>query len=131
MARIVKKFGGTSVATVEHIERVANRIIAARDAGHDVAVVVSAMGDETDRLVALADEVDFDGLEGRRELDVLLSTGEQVTISLLSMVLMKRGYRARSFTGRQAGILTDRPKGHIGPLCGDWHRGKEQENGQQ
>lgn len=107
MALFVQKFGGTSVASIEHIERVASRIIGARDAGHDVAVVVSAMGDETDRLVALADEVDFDGLAGRRELDVLLSTGEQVTIALLAMVLMKRGYKAKSFTGRQAGILTD------------------------
>ncbi len=100
MALIVQKFGGTSVASVEHIERVAGRVIAARDAGDDVVVVVSAMGDSTDRLVELAEEVDFQDVAARREMDVLLSTGEQVTIALLAMVLMKQGCAAESFTGR-------------------------------
>jgi aspartate kinase len=108
MSLFVQKFGGTSVASIERIEHVARRIIATRQAGHDVVVVVSAMGDETDRLVALAEAVDFDGVQSRREMDVLLSTGEQVTISLLSMMLMKHGFSAHSFTGRQAGIETDR-----------------------
>ena len=107
MALIVQKFGGTSVASVEHIERVAGRVIAARDAGDDVVVVVSAMGDSTDRLVELAEEVDFQDVAARREMDVLLSTGEQVTIALLAMVLMKQGCAAESFTGRQAGLQTD------------------------
>jgi len=107
MALIVQKFGGTSVASVEHIERVAGRVIAARDAGDDVVVVVSAMGDSTDRLVELAEAVDFQDVAARREMDMLLSTGEQVTIALLAMVLMKQGCPAESFTGRQAGLQTD------------------------
>lgn len=107
MSLFVQKFGGTSVATIPLIENVAKRVISAREQGHDVVVVVSAMGHETDRLVELAEEVDYQGLDGRREMDVLLSTGEQVTISLLAMMLMKHGVRARSFTGRQAGIVTD------------------------
>lgn len=107
MALVVQKFGGTSVASVEHIERVAGRVIAARDAGDDVVVVVSAMGDSTDRLVELAEAVDFQDVAARREMDVLLSTGEQVTIALLAMVLMKQGCPAESFTGRQAGLQTD------------------------
>ena len=111
MSLLVQKFGGTSVASVEHIENVAHRVMAARDAGHDLVIVVSAMGDSTDRLVALADEVDYRDLAARRELDVLLSTGEQVTISLLSMILMKNGYHAQSYTGRQAGIQTDAEHG--------------------
>ena len=111
MSLLVQKFGGTSVASVGHIENVAHRVIAARDAGHDLVIVVSAMGDSTDQLVALADEVDYRDLTARRELDVLLSTGEQVTISLLSMILMKNGYHAQSYTGRQAGIQTDAEHG--------------------
>ena len=107
MSLFVQKFGGTSVATISHIENVAHRVIRSREAGHDVVVVVSAMGAETDRLVSLADEVDHQHVSGRREVDVLLSTGEQVTISLLAMMLMKHGIKARSYTGRQAGILTD------------------------
>lgn len=107
MSLVVQKFGGTSVASVAHLENVASRILKARQAGHGVVVVVSAMGDETDRLDALAREVDFYQPETRREIDVLLSTGEQVTISLLSMVLMKMGCRAKSYTGGQIRILTD------------------------
>ena len=110
MSLFVQKFGGTSVASVERIEHVARRIIAVREQGHDVVVVVSAMGDSTDTLVSLYEDVAYTDMAARREMDVLLSTGEQVTISLLSMVLMKMGTRARSFTGRQAGIKTD--KGH-------------------
>ena len=107
MALIVQKFGGSSVASVERIEKIAARIIRSRNAGHDVVVVVSAMGDETDRLVSLANEVNYKGLDARRELDVLLSTGEQVTIALLAMTLLKHGFKAESVLGWQASILTD------------------------
>ena len=105
MALIVQKFGGTSVGSVERIEAVAEKIIGFRDHGDDVVVVVSAMSGETNRLTALAQEVM--GQPTVREMDVLLSTGEQVTIALLSMALEKRGYGARSFTGSQVRILTD------------------------
>ncbi|MBD3648078.1 MAG: aspartate kinase [Pseudomonadales bacterium] len=107
MPLLVQKFGGTSVASVAHIENVAKRIIKAREAGNDVVVVVSAMGHETDRLVALAEEVGLNASSARREMDVLLSTGEQVTTALLSMMLIKMGYPARSYTGGQIKILTD------------------------
>ena len=107
MSLFVQKFGGTSVASVERIENIAARIIHSRNAGHDVVVVVSAMGDETDRLVSLANEVNYDGLDARRELDVLLSTGEQATIALLAMTLLKHGVKAESVLGWQASILTD------------------------
>ena len=105
MALIVQKFGGTSVGSVERIEAVADKIIRFRDRGDDVVVVVSAMSGETNRLTALAQEIMEQPTAS--ELDVLLSTGEQVTISLLSMALEKRGYGARSFTGGQVRILTD------------------------
>ena len=105
MALIVQKFGGTSVGSVEKIESVAEKIIGFRDHGDDVVVVVSAMSGETNRLTALAQEMM--GQPTEREMDVLLSTGEQVTIALLSMALEKRGYGARSFTGGQVRILTD------------------------
>ncbi|MEC7893941.1 MAG: aspartate kinase [Pseudomonadota bacterium] len=105
MALVVQKFGGTSVGSVERIEAVAEKIIGFRDYGDDVVVVVSAMSGETNRLTALAQEVM--GQPTVREMDVLLSTGEQVTIALLSMALEKRGYGARSFTGSQVRILTD------------------------
>jgi aspartate kinase len=111
MSLFVQKFGGTSVASIERIESIAARIIRTRDAGHDVVVVVSAMGDETDRLVSLADEVNYDGLDARRELDVLLSTGEQTTIALLAMTLLKHGVKAESVLGWQASILTDSEHG--------------------
>ena len=107
MPLFVQKFGGTSVASVKRIENVAARIIRSRNAGHDVVVVVSAMGDETDRLVSLVNEVNYKGLDARRELDVLLSTGEQATIALLAMTLLKHGVRAESVLGWQASILTD------------------------
>ena len=105
MALIVQKFGGTSVGTTERIEAVADKIAGFRDRGDDVVIVVSAMSGETNRLVALAREIDE--TPPPREMDVLLSTGEQVTIALLCMALQKRGYPARSFTGGQVRILTD------------------------
>ncbi|MGB0441549.1 MAG: aspartate kinase [Pseudohongiellaceae bacterium] len=105
MSLIVQKFGGTSVGSVERIEAVAEKIISFRDRGDDVVVVVSAMSGETNRLTALAQEMMEQPTA--REMDVLLSTGEQVTIALLSMALEKRGYGARSFTGGQVRILTD------------------------
>ena len=107
MALYVKKFGGTSVATLDHIEKVADKIIKTKLEGDDVVVVVSAMGKETDRLASLADSLNYQGASGERERDVLLSAGEQVTIALLSMVLLNRGYKAESFLGRQVKILTD------------------------
>jgi aspartate kinase len=105
MALIVQKYGGTSVGSVERIQNVAERVIAARKQGHDVVVVVSAMSGETNRLVALAKEIS--PIPNAREFDVLLSTGEQVTIGLLSIALEAKGYPARSYTGFQVRILTD------------------------
>ena len=105
MALIVQKYGGTSVGTTERIAAVADKIIATRSQGHDVIVVVSAMSGETNRLVALAKS--FGDPPHAREFDVLLATGEQVTISLLSMALQARGCPARSYTGAQVHILTD------------------------
>ena len=106
MAVIVQKYGGTSVGTVERIENVANKVIKYCDQGDSVVVVVSAMSGETNRLVGLASEILGETPHGP-ELDVLLSTGEQVTIALLSMALQKRGYPAISRTGWQVGIQTD------------------------
>ena len=105
MALIVQKYGGTSVGSPERIQHVAEKIIATRNRGNDVVVVVSAMSGETDRLQGLAHQI-TDNPEPR-ELDVLLSTGEQVTIALLAMALQKRGCPARSYTGSQVRILTD------------------------
>ncbi len=106
MAFLVKKFGGTSVGTVERIQRIATDLKAARDAGDDIVVVVSAMSGETNRLVGMAREV-MPAVVDVRELDVLLSTGEQVTIALLSMALKELGCEARSYTGAQVRIETD------------------------
>ncbi|PCI79358.1 MAG: aspartate kinase [SAR86 cluster bacterium] len=104
MALIVQKYGGTSVGTVEKIEAVADKIVRFREGGDDIVVVVSAMSGETNRLTALAKDVmDY---PTPREMDVILSTGEQITMALLSMALEKRGYGARSFTGGQVKILT-------------------------
>jgi uridylate kinase len=105
MALIIQKFGGTSVGSTERIENVAEKVIACRNRGHQVVVVVSAMSGETDRLVELAKAITT--RPSPREMDVLLATGEQVTIALLSMALEKRGYSARSYTGFQVHILTD------------------------
>ena len=107
MSLVVQKFGGTSVASTNHIQKVAEKIIQVRQRGQKVVAVVSAMGDNTDRLDELAKEVNLSQVSAKREIDVLLSTGEQVTIAVLSMMLMKLGCPARSFTGGQAGILTD------------------------
>ncbi|MFO8152939.1 aspartate kinase [Thioalkalivibrio sp.] len=105
MSLLVLKFGGTSVGSPDRIARVADRVLRLRGEGHSVVVVVSAMSGETDRLLTLAREIQPRS-EGR-ELDVLLSTGEQVTIALLSMALEARGCPARSYTGGQVRILTD------------------------
>ncbi|MCI0506155.1 MAG: aspartate kinase [Gammaproteobacteria bacterium] len=105
MALIVQKYGGTSVGSVERIEQVAEKVITARNQGHKVVVVVSAMSGETNRLLDLAKSINEH--PNSRELDVLLSTGEQVTIALLSIALIHRGCPARSYTGHQVHILTD------------------------
>ena len=104
MSIIVQKYGGTSIGTTEKILNVAEKVISAKDDGNDVVVVVSAMSGETNRLLDLAKSIDGDA--SGRELDVLVSTGEQVTIALLSMALIKKGYKALSLTGSQAGIVT-------------------------
>ena len=105
MALIVQKYGGTSVGSVERIEAVADKVSQFRRDGHDVVVVVSAMSGETNRLIGLANEI-LD-VPTPRELDVLVSTGEQVTTALLAMALHKRGVEARSYNGGQVRILTD------------------------
>jgi aspartate kinase len=105
MALIVQKYGGTSVGSTERIGSVADKVVGWRNRGNDVVVVVSAMSGETDRLVKLAREITEQ--PSPRELDVLLATGEQVTIALLSMALEQRGCSARSYTGTQVHIRTD------------------------
>ena len=105
MSLIIQKYGGTSVGDTERIKRVAEKAIRWVNQGHKLVIVVSAMSGETDRLLALAHEID--SLVTGRELDVLLSTGEQVTIALLSMALQAYGYPAVSYTGGQVHILTD------------------------
>jgi aspartate kinase len=105
MSLIVQKFGGTSVGSVERIQAVAEKIAKFRREGHDIVVVVSAMSGETNRLLALAAEISEQPTP--REMDVLVSTGEQVTIALLSMALHEKGLDAKSYTGAQVRILTD------------------------
>lgn len=105
MPVIVQKYGGSSVADPDRIKGVAARIIETRKQGYDVVVVVSAMGKTTDSLLALARQVSPD--PGRRELDMLLSVGERISVSLLSMAINDLGYSAISFTGSQSGIITD------------------------
>ena len=105
MSLIVQKYGGTSVGTAERIQAVADKVIGFRKNGHDVVVVVSAMSGETNRLIGLAEQMQ--AKPDARELDVLVSTGEQVTIALLCMALKERGQDARSYTGSQVRILTD------------------------
>ncbi|MDI3256521.1 MAG: aspartate kinase [Kyrpidia sp.] len=105
MARIVMKFGGSSVATAERMQRVAERVARAKEQGHQVAVVVSAMGDTTDDLIALARQVN--DRPPARELDMLLSTGEQVSIAVLAMAIQRLGVRAVSLTGGQAGFRVE------------------------
>ena len=102
---IVQKYGGTSVGSIERIKGVAQRVAATHDAGHQVAVVVSAMSGETNRLLGLAKQISTQPDE--RECDVLVSTGEQVTVALLAMVLKDMGYPAFSLLGHQVQISTD------------------------
>jgi aspartate kinase len=109
MSVLVQKFGGTSVGTPERIDAVADRIHAARQAGNHLIVVVSAMGETTDHLLDLAHQVH--PMPPQRELDMLLSAGERISMALLAMALARRGARAASFTGSQSGILTDRGHG--------------------
>jgi aspartate kinase len=106
---IVQKFGGSSVADAESIKRVAARIARAKEAGHDVVVTVSAMGDTTDDLIDLAHQVSR--LPHSREMDMLLTTGERISMSLLAMAIGDLGFDARSFTGSQAGMMTDAQHG--------------------
>jgi aspartate kinase len=102
---IVQKYGGTSVGNPERIRNVAKRVVRTKDEGHDVVVVVSAMSGETDKLINLASQVNEN--PDPREMDMLVSTGERVTIALLTMAIQSLGYKAQSFTGRQAGIISD------------------------
>jgi aspartate kinase len=104
MGLIVQKYGGSSVADAEGLKRVANRIVATKKAGHQVVVVVSAMGDTTDELLDLANQVS--PLPNGRELDMLLTAGERISMALLAMAIGNLGHEARSFTGSQAGVLT-------------------------
>ncbi|MFD1858313.1 aspartate kinase [Aeromicrobium camelliae] len=105
MGIVVQKYGGSSVADATSIKRVAQRIVATKKAGHDVVVVVSAMGDTTDELIDLANEVS--PLPPGRELDMLLTAGERISMALLAMAIGNLGQEARSFTGSQAGVITD------------------------
>jgi aspartate kinase len=106
---VVQKYGGSSVADAEGIKRVAKRIVDTRRAGHDVVVAVSAMGDTTDELVDLAQQVS--PLPPGRELDMLLTAGERISMALLAMAIANLGYQARSYTGSQAGVITDSSHG--------------------
>ncbi len=109
MALVVQKYGGSSVADAESIQRVAGRIAASRNAGYDVCVVVSAMGDTTDELLELAQQIS--PLPPARELDMLLTAGERISMALLAMAIANLGLSARSFTGSQAGVITDSAHG--------------------
>ncbi len=105
MALVVQKYGGSSVSDAQSIKRVAKRIAEARRAGNDVVVVVSAMGDTTDDLLDLAAQIT--PLPPQRELDILLTAGERISMSLLAMAINNLGVKAKSFTGQQAGLITD------------------------
>src|SRR5881275_831016 len=109
MSLVVQKYGGSSVADAEKIKRVAQRIVDARRDGNDVVVVVSAMGDTTDELLDLAQQVS--PLPPPRELDMLLTSGERIAMALLAMAIANLGASARSFTGSQAGVITDSSHG--------------------
>ncbi|MEA2460323.1 MAG: aspartate kinase, partial [Actinomycetota bacterium] len=109
MALIVQKYGGTSVADAERIKRVARRVVEAVEVGQRVCVVVSAMGDTTDELVQLAEQIS--PAPPPRELDMLLTAGERISMALLSMAIGELGHEAISFTGSQAGIVTDTAHG--------------------
>jgi aspartate kinase len=105
VALVVQKYGGSSVADADSIKRVAQRIVSTKRDGHEVAVVVSAMGDTTDELIDLANQVS--PLPPARELDMLLTSGERISMALLAMAIANLGHEARSFTGSQAGVITD------------------------
>ena len=109
MGLIVQKYGGSSVADAEGLKRVAGRIVATKKAGHQVVVVVSAMGDTTDELIALANQVT--PMPSGRELDMLLTAGERISMALLAMAIGNLGHEAMSFTGSQAGVITDSSHG--------------------
>ncbi len=109
MALVVQKYGGSSVADAERIKRVAERIVATKREGNDVCVVVSAMGDTTDNLIELANQVS--PLPPPREMDMLLTSGERISMAVLAMAIANLGMTARSFTGSQAGIITDSSHG--------------------
>ena len=109
MGIVVQKYGGSSVADATGIKRVAQRIVATRKEGHDVVVVVSAMGDTTDELRDLAEQVT--PLPPPRELDMLLTAGERISMALLAMAIAQLGHKAQSFTGSQAGVITDSAHG--------------------
>jgi aspartate kinase len=109
VALVVQKYGGSSVADASRIKRVAQRIVATKKAGNDVVVVVSAMGDTTDELLDLAQQVS--PLPPGRELDMLLTSGERISMALLAMAIANLGHEARSFTGSQAGVITDSAHG--------------------
>ena len=112
MALVVQKYGGSSVADAEGIKRVAKRIVATKPAGNQVVVVVSAMGDTTDELIDLANQVT--PAPPGRELDMLLTAGERISMALLAMAIAALGMEARSFTGSQAGVITDGQHGKAG-----------------
>src|ERR1700726_320773 len=105
MSIVVQKYGGSSVADVKRLRLVADRIVKTKTSGHDVVVVVSAMGDTTDELLALAKAISPN--PDRRELDMLLSAGERISMALLSMAIRELGGNAISFTGSQSGIITN------------------------
>ncbi|WP_432523572.1 aspartate kinase [Kineococcus sp. SYSU DK006] len=109
MALVVQKYGGSSVADADGIKRVAQRIAATKRAGHEVVVVVSAMGDTTDELIDLAEQVS--PMPPARELDMLLTSGERISMAVLAMAISNLGLEARSFTGSQAGVITDSAHG--------------------
>lgn len=109
MGLIVQKYGGSSVADATAIKRVAKRITETKRAGHDVVVVVSAMGDTTDELIDLANEIS--PMPPAREMDILLTAGERISMSLLAMAIANLGVEAQSFTGQQAGVITDEVHG--------------------
>ncbi len=109
MGVVVQKYGGSSVADADGMKRVAQRIVETRRQGHDVCVVVSAMGDTTDELIALAEQVS--PLPPAREMDMLLTAGERISMALVAMAIANLGFQARSFTGSQAGVITDAAHG--------------------
>lgn len=109
MSLVVQKFGGSSVADADSVKRVARRIVETKKAGHDVCVVVSAMGDTTDDLIDLAEQIS--PLPPSRELDMLLTAGERISMAVMAMAIANLGFTAQSFTGSQAGIITDAEHG--------------------